>query len=190
MTNFDIPDDIDEAYSSHATTVGDDIHYVETSNEWSRWRDELVDEMFSDWELRNHMTTTSRLSKHNWMKEEETCLVECLVKLVNVGDWRVMQQLNKSFPHYDELSYVFGKDRATEGWAETFGDVESNDPTWYVAFHTDAAPNMEFQPIYSQGLDMSPDEVMGTRTTRASEGRNVSSGSNENVEDNPQILRT
>ncbi|XP_008442271.1 uncharacterized protein LOC103486178 [Cucumis melo] len=53
MTNFNIEDDIDEVDSTHATTVGDDIHYIETSNEWTPWRDELVEEMFSDWELRN-----------------------------------------------------------------------------------------------------------------------------------------
>ncbi|TYK09570.1 putative nuclease HARBI1 [Cucumis melo var. makuwa] len=53
MTNFDIEDNIDEVDSTHATTTVDDIHYIETSNEWSQWRDDLVEEMFSDWELRN-----------------------------------------------------------------------------------------------------------------------------------------
>ncbi|TYK10899.1 putative nuclease HARBI1 [Cucumis melo var. makuwa] len=53
MTNFDIEDDIDEVDSTHATTAADDIHYIETSNEWSRWRDDLAEEMFSDWELSN-----------------------------------------------------------------------------------------------------------------------------------------
>ena len=36
MTNIDIPDDVDEGDSTHATTAGDDIHYIETSNEWSQ----------------------------------------------------------------------------------------------------------------------------------------------------------
>ncbi|TYK30845.1 retrotransposon protein [Cucumis melo var. makuwa] len=36
MTNFDIEDNIDEVDSTHATTAADDIHYIETSNEWSR----------------------------------------------------------------------------------------------------------------------------------------------------------
>ncbi|TYJ99699.1 putative nuclease HARBI1 [Cucumis melo var. makuwa] len=53
MTNFDIEDNIDEVDSTHATTTADDIHYIETSNEWSQWRDDLAEEMFSDWELRN-----------------------------------------------------------------------------------------------------------------------------------------
>ena len=48
MRNFDIPDNIDEGDSMHTITVGDNIHYIETSNEWSQWRDELADEMFSD----------------------------------------------------------------------------------------------------------------------------------------------
>ncbi|KAA0062275.1 putative nuclease HARBI1 [Cucumis melo var. makuwa] len=53
MTNFDIEDNIDEVDSTHATTVVDDIHYIETSNEWSQWRDDLAEEMFTDWVLRN-----------------------------------------------------------------------------------------------------------------------------------------
>ncbi|KAL0533394.1 hypothetical protein IC582_030233 [Cucumis melo] len=53
MTNFDIEDNIDEVDSTHATTAADDIHYIETSNEWSQWRDDLAEEMFTDWELRN-----------------------------------------------------------------------------------------------------------------------------------------
>ncbi|KAL0550023.1 hypothetical protein IC582_014519 [Cucumis melo] len=53
MTNFDIQDNIDEVDSTHATTAADDIHYIETSNEWSQWRDDLAEEMFSEWELRN-----------------------------------------------------------------------------------------------------------------------------------------
>ncbi|KAA0041554.1 putative nuclease HARBI1 [Cucumis melo var. makuwa] len=107
--------------------------------------------------LKSRMTTTSRLPKHSWMKEEETILVELIVFL------------------HGELSYIFGKDRATGDWAETFGDTEPNDPTGYEAFAANAAHEMEFQAMYSQELDMSPDEVMGTRTTRASEGRHVSS---------------
>ncbi|XP_050939353.1 uncharacterized protein LOC127150984 [Cucumis melo] len=53
MTNFDIEDNIDEVDSTHATTAADDIHYIETSNEWSQWRDNLAEEMFTEWELRN-----------------------------------------------------------------------------------------------------------------------------------------
>uniref|UniRef100_A0A9I9EJ09 DUF8040 domain-containing protein n=1 Tax=Cucumis melo TaxID=3656 RepID=A0A9I9EJ09_CUCME len=45
--------------------------------------------------------------------------------------------LNKWFLHYDELSYVFGKDRATGGRVENFADVGSNDPVGYDAFAAD-----------------------------------------------------
>ncbi|KAA0060100.1 retrotransposon protein [Cucumis melo var. makuwa] len=85
--------------------------------------------------------------------------------------------LNKSFLHYDELSYVFGKDYAKGARVETFVDVGSNYLVGYEAFTVDTEPNMDFQPMYSQGLNMSSDELMETRTTRVSEGRYVSSRS-------------
>ena len=53
MTNVDIAPDVDEGDLTYAKMAGDDIHYIETSNEWSAWKDELAEEMFSDWELRN-----------------------------------------------------------------------------------------------------------------------------------------
>lgn len=34
--------------------------------------------------------------------------------------------LNKLFPYYNDLSYVFGKDRATGARSKTFADVRSN----------------------------------------------------------------
>ncbi|KAA0047697.1 retrotransposon protein [Cucumis melo var. makuwa] len=111
------------------------------------------------------MTSSSRLPKHSWTKEEEAGLVKCFVELVNAGGWRsdngtfhpgYLNQLarmmvfkipekevfddwvkshpgakgllNKSFVHYDELLYVFGKDRATGGRAESFVNIGSNDP--------------------------------------------------------------
>ncbi|KAL0559059.1 hypothetical protein IC582_003648 [Cucumis melo] len=88
MKTFDIQDDIDEVDSTHVTSAADDIYYIETSNEWTRWRDDLAEEMFSDWELRNHMASSSRLPKHNWTKEEKAGLVECLMEFVNTGGWR------------------------------------------------------------------------------------------------------
>ncbi|TYK22668.1 retrotransposon protein [Cucumis melo var. makuwa] len=84
--------------------------------------------------------------------------------------------LNKSFVHYDELSYMFGKDRATRGRAESFVDFGSNDPAGYDAFAADAAPDTNFSPMYSSGLNISHDDLMETRTARVSECRNVSSG--------------
>ncbi|TYK19767.1 retrotransposon protein [Cucumis melo var. makuwa] len=36
--------------------------------------------------------------------------------------------LNKTFPYYDDMTYVFGKDRTMEGRSETFAGVGSNVP--------------------------------------------------------------
>ncbi|KAA0044843.1 retrotransposon protein [Cucumis melo var. makuwa] len=220
------------------------------------------------------MTSSSRLPKHTWTKEEEAGLVECLVELVNAGGWRsdngtfrpgylnqlarmmafkipgcnnhastidsrikLMKRmfhalaemcgpncsgfgwndekkciiaekevfddwshpaakglLNKSFVHYDELSYVFGKDRATGDRAESFADIGSNDPAGYDAFAADIVPDTDFPPMYSPGLNMSPDDLMETRTARVSERRNVSSGSKRkrpgHAIDSGDIVRT
>ncbi|KAL0550024.1 hypothetical protein IC582_014520 [Cucumis melo] len=102
--------------------------------------------------------------------------------------------LNKSFVHYDELSYVFGKDRATGGRAESFADIGSNHLAGYDAFPADVAPDTNFPPMYSLGLNMSPDDLMETRTARVSERRNVSSGSKRkhpgHATDSGDIVRT
>ncbi|KAA0026224.1 retrotransposon protein [Cucumis melo var. makuwa] len=42
--------------------------------------------------------------------------------------------LNKPFPYYDELTYVFDRDRAIGRFAETFTDVGSNEPDGYDGF--------------------------------------------------------
>ncbi|KAA0048779.1 retrotransposon protein [Cucumis melo var. makuwa] len=68
------------------------------------------------------------------------------------------------------MSYVFGKDHATGARADTFVDIGSNDPAGYEVFASDAMSDMDFQLMYSQGLNMSPNKLMGTRTTWISEG--------------------
>ncbi|TYK15290.1 retrotransposon protein [Cucumis melo var. makuwa] len=46
--------DVDEGDSTYATTTAsEDIHYIETTNEWSQWREKLAESMFTDWQLRN-----------------------------------------------------------------------------------------------------------------------------------------
>ncbi|KAA0049674.1 retrotransposon protein [Cucumis melo var. makuwa] len=47
MTYCEHVDDVDEGDSTYRTTK--DIHYIETTNEWSQWRDELAESMFTDW---------------------------------------------------------------------------------------------------------------------------------------------
>ncbi|KAA0063960.1 retrotransposon protein [Cucumis melo var. makuwa] len=54
MTYSDDVDDVDKGDSAYATTTAiEDIHYIETINEWFQWRDELAESMFTDWQLRN-----------------------------------------------------------------------------------------------------------------------------------------
>ena len=54
MTNVDtLDDDDDKGDSNYATTVGDDINYIEASNEWTQWRDDLTQSMFNEWQSRN-----------------------------------------------------------------------------------------------------------------------------------------
>ncbi|KAA0063861.1 retrotransposon protein [Cucumis melo var. makuwa] len=54
MTYCEDVNDVDEGDSTYATTTAsEDIHYIETTNEWSQWHDELVKSMFTDWQLRN-----------------------------------------------------------------------------------------------------------------------------------------
>ncbi|KAA0060172.1 retrotransposon protein [Cucumis melo var. makuwa] len=81
------------------------------------------------------MSTSNRASRHVWTKEEEGTLVECLMELVPMRDGnRIMSYpaakglLNKPFSYYDELTYVFGRDRVMGQFAETFADVGSNEP--------------------------------------------------------------
>ncbi|KAL0556773.1 hypothetical protein IC582_005289 [Cucumis melo] len=62
--------------------------------------------------------------------------------------------LNKPFPYYDELTYVFGRDRAMGRFAETFTDVGSNEPGGYDRFDMGDG-NEEFPPVYNQGIDHS-----------------------------------
>ncbi|KAA0032832.1 retrotransposon protein [Cucumis melo var. makuwa] len=54
MTYCEDIDDVDERDSTYATTTAsEDIHYIEITNEWSQWRDELAESMFTDLQLRN-----------------------------------------------------------------------------------------------------------------------------------------
>ncbi|KAL0552036.1 hypothetical protein IC582_011129 [Cucumis melo] len=54
MTYCDDVYDVDEGDSAYATTTtSEDIHDIETTNEWSQWCDELTELMFTDWQLCN-----------------------------------------------------------------------------------------------------------------------------------------
>ncbi|KAA0045638.1 retrotransposon protein [Cucumis melo var. makuwa] len=85
--------------------------------------------------------------------------------------------LNKSFLYYDELTYVFGRNRVISRFAETFADVGSNEPGGGYDRFDMGDGNEDFLPVYSQGIDLSQDDVRASRPSRASEGRTGSSGS-------------
>ncbi|KAA0052287.1 retrotransposon protein [Cucumis melo var. makuwa] len=54
MTYCEDVDDVDEGDSTYATTTAsEDIHYIETTNKWSQWPNDLAESMFTDWQLRN-----------------------------------------------------------------------------------------------------------------------------------------
>ncbi|KAA0062004.1 retrotransposon protein [Cucumis melo var. makuwa] len=126
------------------------------------------------------MANSSRNLNHPWMKAEESCLVDYLVNLVNAGsgfDWNdelkciiaekdvfdTNDLLNKPFPLYDELLYVFRKDRATGAHAETFVDIRSNVPGGSKGVQQEDGLDMEFPTMYNPGMNMSPEDMMGTR---------------------------
>ncbi|TYK28139.1 retrotransposon protein [Cucumis melo var. makuwa] len=67
-------------------------------------------------------------------------------------DWQLPKGLlNKSFLYYDELTYVFSRDRATGWFAKTFVDVKSNKPSGYEGYDM-VDQNEEFPSMYSRGL--------------------------------------
>ena len=47
MTNVDFIDNVDEGDSTYTKIGGNDIQLVENSNEWTKWRDDLVAEIQS-----------------------------------------------------------------------------------------------------------------------------------------------
>uniref|UniRef100_A0A9I9EMA2 Retrotransposon protein n=1 Tax=Cucumis melo TaxID=3656 RepID=A0A9I9EMA2_CUCME len=92
--------------------------------------------------------------------DEEKCII---AKKELFDNWvrshpAVKELLNKPFPYYDELTYVFGRDRVTGRFVETFADMGSNEPGGYERFDTTDG-NEEFPSVYSQGIDMSQDDV-------------------------------
>ena len=67
--------------------------------------------------------------------------------------------LNKPFPYHDKLSYVFEKDKATRGRAETFADVGLNMPSGYEEFvHVDLN-DMKIILCPNHWFNMSPEDI-------------------------------
>ncbi|KAA0036748.1 retrotransposon protein [Cucumis melo var. makuwa] len=74
----------------------------------------------------------SSCSGFNW-NDDLKCII---AKKVVVNDCHPAAKglLNRSFPHYDELSCVFRRDRTTRGCSKIFTDVMSNVPRGYDEF--------------------------------------------------------
>ncbi|KAA0050400.1 retrotransposon protein [Cucumis melo var. makuwa] len=62
--------------------------------------------------------------------------------------------LNKPFSYYDELTYVFGRDRATSRFAETFADVGSNEPGGGYDRFDMGDGNEDFPPVLTSRRTM------------------------------------
>ncbi|KAA0026215.1 retrotransposon protein [Cucumis melo var. makuwa] len=82
-----------------------------------------------------------------------TLTVVCLLHPVAKG------LLNESFSYYNDLSYVFIKDHAIGTCIKTFADVRSNVPRGFEGFSTNDAKDPDIPMMYSQGLDMSLDQL-------------------------------
>ncbi|KAA0066979.1 retrotransposon protein [Cucumis melo var. makuwa] len=167
------------------------------------------------------MSTSTRAPRHAWTKEKDGTLVECLMELVLMEEWKsdndtfrlgYLAQLicmmaeklpgfrvrattshpatkglpNKPFSYYDELTYVFDRDRTTGQFVETFADVGFNEPGGYEGFDM-AGGNEEFPFVYSQGIDMSQDDVCTLRPSRVSDGMTGSSGSKRKRESQQKV---
>ena len=82
--------------------------------------------------------------------------------------------LNKPFPYYDELAYVFGKDRAIGAHAETFADVGLNIPPGFEEFPHMDLNDMEILSMSNHRFNMSQDDI--ARPGRETDSRTTLSG--------------
>ncbi|KAA0037840.1 retrotransposon protein [Cucumis melo var. makuwa] len=196
MNYIDELDDEDDGDSTHATTRGDEITYIEPSNEWTEWRDTLAS-----------MTISFRSPKHSWTHAEEACLVDCLVDLVNVesggrttGPSSLVVALagtmtsSASSPR-GTCSIIGSSERTPEQviliLRRTVIRVRERSshegPCRDLCRHRfervdrqQSVPiedgiDMEFSAMCSPRMNMSPEDMMGDRSSRSSNGRTGSS---------------
>ncbi|KAA0063952.1 putative nuclease HARBI1 [Cucumis melo var. makuwa] len=83
-----------------------------------------------------------------------TTLVECLMQLFSGSGWQSNNRTFRlgTFLHYDDLSYIFGRDHATVKRAKTFVDVGSNVPRGYERFAAEDGNDMGIPTMVTQGL--------------------------------------
>ncbi|TYK18963.1 retrotransposon protein [Cucumis melo var. makuwa] len=138
------------------------------------------------------MSTSNRAPRHVWTKEEGT-LVECLMELVSMEGWKsdngtfrpgylaqLVRMMAEKLPGCQDPAcsgFGWNDEKATGRFAETFADVGSNESSGGYDRFDMGDGNEDFPPLYSQGIDLSQDDVRASRPSRASEGRTGSSGS-------------
>ncbi|KAA0037912.1 retrotransposon protein [Cucumis melo var. makuwa] len=161
MANYEDFDDIDKGNSAYATTtVVEDIQYIETvSNEcmttsscapkhvWTKEEEDTLVECLVElvstggWKSDNCMFWPGYLAQlkcegqhsgFDWNDSAKCIIVEKEVFNNWVRLHLVAKGLfNKLFSYYDEMAYVFRRNRATGRFAEAFTNVGSNEPTGY-----------------------------------------------------------
>ncbi|KAI7991829.1 hypothetical protein LOK49_LG12G00174 [Camellia lanceoleosa] len=112
ITAFDPIEDDDDDEENQPPMGNDFIDTVETSNEWTVWRDTLAMQLYNDC-----MLTTSGFGWNDTKKRidvESDSVWEAYVRRDN--DAKHLR--NKTFPYFDEWIQIFGKDQAIEEFAE------------------------------------------------------------------------
>ncbi|WRX07824.1 Myb/SANT-like domain - like 1 [Theobroma cacao] len=89
MTHDPLEDEMDEEYTeSEAMENADTIQYIETSNAWTTWRNNLAQEMWNmEVASSQGLGRTSKRSTHQWTPIENGVLIDCCIDLVNEGSW-------------------------------------------------------------------------------------------------------
>ncbi|KAA0037150.1 retrotransposon protein [Cucumis melo var. makuwa] len=106
-------------------------------------------------------------------KDEAKCIIaeKELFDLQRTSQPTAKGLLNKPFLYYDELAYVFERDRVASRFSKMFTNIGSNDLVGYEGFDMPNGNDMEFLSMYSQGIYMSQDDVCASRSSRASDAR-------------------
>ncbi|KAA0063754.1 retrotransposon protein [Cucumis melo var. makuwa] len=107
----------------------------------------------------HHVVALDGMKNSNASSQNEICLI---------SHPPAKGLLHISVPYYDDLSYVFDKDRAMGARSETFADVGSNVSNMFNDdIPLDDSHDQDIPMMYSQGVHMSPDEMFGIRAGQA-----------------------
>ncbi|KAK9137693.1 hypothetical protein Sjap_008287 [Stephania japonica] len=149
----DLEIELDEATIDEEESEDEDeeeymIQHVESTVEWNNFRMNNMNGVqryatFSSGRRTNVVQSLGR-ARLRWIVDQDIALVTSLVNLMNMGGWKLdngtfkggyqnelellmkeklARLRNKPFPFYDELDYVYGKDRATGACVENPTDA-------------------------------------------------------------------